>query len=196
MSQNVSATLLITAYLLFFTLFSVLSASVFLVWVTDLRSSFSKWPASYWAGTRTLGRVVKYWLLQAITLLVNVRILYLWNNKNKYLKGTRHDFNIFIEFACMFCTCLQRFSSRCPYQGFGSVGIQIRWSECSVCVLGCVCRSEAGVSGEKGQVSSAADECRSYISSRPPQTPEQWVSTSQYLHIAPSMLSQAAISLF
>ncbi|GLD63442.1 protein unc-80 homolog, partial [Lates japonicus] len=33
-------------------------------------------------------------------------------------------------------------------------------------------RSEAGVSGEKGQVSSAADECRSYISSRPPQTPE------------------------
>ncbi|XP_077449386.1 protein unc-80 homolog isoform X14 [Stigmatopora argus] len=32
--------------------------------------------------------------------------------------------------------------------------------------------SEAGVSGEKGQVSSAADECRSYISSRPPQTPE------------------------
>lgn len=37
----------------------------------------------------------------------------------------------------------------------------------------CVRRSEAGVSGEKGQVSSAADECRSYISSRPPQTPEQ-----------------------
>ncbi|XP_061634151.1 protein unc-80 homolog isoform X18 [Phyllopteryx taeniolatus] len=33
-------------------------------------------------------------------------------------------------------------------------------------------RSEVGVSGEKGQVSSAADECRSYISSRPPQTPE------------------------
>ncbi|RVE75230.1 hypothetical protein OJAV_G00014730 [Oryzias javanicus] len=33
-------------------------------------------------------------------------------------------------------------------------------------------RSETGVSGEKGQVSSAADECRSYISSRPPQTPE------------------------
>lgn len=45
----------------------------------------------------------------------------------------------------------------------------------SMCVLVCVCvcRSEAGVSGEKGQVSSAADECRSYISSRPPQTPEQ-----------------------
>ncbi|XP_034034433.1 protein unc-80 homolog isoform X6 [Thalassophryne amazonica] len=33
-------------------------------------------------------------------------------------------------------------------------------------------RSEVGVSGEKGQVSNAADECRSYISSRPPQTPE------------------------
>ncbi|XP_057679496.1 protein unc-80 homolog isoform X17 [Corythoichthys intestinalis] len=33
-------------------------------------------------------------------------------------------------------------------------------------------RSEAGMSGVKGQVSSAADECRSYISSRPPQTPE------------------------
>uniref|UniRef100_A0A1A8GNG7 Unc-80 homolog n=1 Tax=Nothobranchius korthausae TaxID=1143690 RepID=A0A1A8GNG7_9TELE len=33
-------------------------------------------------------------------------------------------------------------------------------------------RSEVGVSGEKGQVSSAADECRSYISSRLPQTPE------------------------
>uniref|UniRef100_A0A3B5MV28 Uncharacterized protein n=1 Tax=Xiphophorus couchianus TaxID=32473 RepID=A0A3B5MV28_9TELE len=33
-------------------------------------------------------------------------------------------------------------------------------------------RSEAGVSGEKGQMSSAADECRSCISSRPPQTPE------------------------
>ncbi|XP_014837511.1 PREDICTED: protein unc-80 homolog isoform X7 [Poecilia mexicana] len=33
-------------------------------------------------------------------------------------------------------------------------------------------RSEVGVSGEKGQVSSAADECRSCISSRPPQTPE------------------------
>ncbi|XP_061918285.1 protein unc-80 homolog isoform X3 [Entelurus aequoreus] len=33
-------------------------------------------------------------------------------------------------------------------------------------------RSEAGVSGEKGQVSSAADECRSCISSRPPHTPE------------------------
>lgn len=36
-----------------------------------------------------------------------------------------------------------------------------------------VCRSELGVSGEKGQVSGTADECRSYISSRPPQTPEQ-----------------------
>ncbi|KAM6945754.1 LOW QUALITY PROTEIN: protein unc-80 homolog [Aplochiton taeniatus] len=33
-------------------------------------------------------------------------------------------------------------------------------------------RSEAGVSGEKGQPTSAADECRSYISSRPPQSPE------------------------
>ncbi|XP_045074431.1 protein unc-80 homolog [Coregonus clupeaformis] len=34
-------------------------------------------------------------------------------------------------------------------------------------------RSEAGVSGEKGgQPSTAADECRSCISSRPPQTPE------------------------
>nr|XP_054603628.1 protein unc-80 homolog isoform X2 [Nothobranchius furzeri] len=33
-------------------------------------------------------------------------------------------------------------------------------------------RSEVGVSGEKGQVSSAADECRSCISSRLPQTPE------------------------
>uniref|UniRef100_A0A667WHN7 Unc-80 homolog, NALCN channel complex subunit n=1 Tax=Myripristis murdjan TaxID=586833 RepID=A0A667WHN7_9TELE len=33
-------------------------------------------------------------------------------------------------------------------------------------------RSEAGTSGDKGQTSSAADECRSYISSRPPQTPE------------------------
>lgn len=40
-----------------------------------------------------------------------------------------------------------------------------------VCVP--VCRSELGVSGEKGQVSGTADECRSYISSRPPQTPEQ-----------------------
>lgn len=70
-------------------------------------------------------------------------------------------------------------------------------SALSVCRGVCVCvrRSEAGVSGEKGQVSSAADECRSYISSRPPQTPEQWVSTSQHLHIAPSMSSPAAISL-
>lgn len=44
-----------------------------------------------------------------------------------------------------------------------------------VCVSVCVsvCRSELGVSGEKGQVSGTADECRSYISSRPPQTPEQ-----------------------
>uniref|UniRef100_A0A8D3E268 Unc-80 homolog (C. elegans) n=1 Tax=Scophthalmus maximus TaxID=52904 RepID=A0A8D3E268_SCOMX len=33
-------------------------------------------------------------------------------------------------------------------------------------------RSEAGVSGEKGLVSGAADECHSFISSRPPQTPE------------------------
>lgn len=42
------------------------------------------------------------------------------------------------------------------------------------CVGVCaVCRSELGVSGEKGQVSGTADECRSYISSRPPQTPEQ-----------------------
>lgn len=46
-------------------------------------------------------------------------------------------------------------------------------SALSVCWGVCVRRSEAGVSGEKGQVSSAADECRSYISSRPPQTPEQ-----------------------
>lgn len=72
----------------------------------------------------------------------------------------------------------------------------IRWPERYVCVLGCVCarRSEAGVSGEKGQVSSTADECRSYISSRPPQTPEQWVSASP-LHKAPSPSSSAAISL-
>lgn len=44
-----------------------------------------------------------------------------------------------------------------------------------VCVP--VCRSELGVSGEKGHLSGTADECRSYISSRPPQTPEQWVFT-------------------
>ncbi|XP_028832106.1 protein unc-80 homolog isoform X5 [Denticeps clupeoides] len=33
-------------------------------------------------------------------------------------------------------------------------------------------RSEAGASGDKGQSASAADECRSYVSSRPPQSPE------------------------
>ncbi|RXM34170.1 Protein unc-80-like [Acipenser ruthenus] len=33
-------------------------------------------------------------------------------------------------------------------------------------------RSDAGNTNDKGQPSSAADECRSYISSRPPQTPE------------------------
>lgn len=50
----------------------------------------------------------------------------------------------------------------------GLSALSVCWG---VCVF--VRRSEAGVSGEKGQVSSAADECRSYISSRPPQTPEQ-----------------------
>ncbi|MGH0124428.1 UNVERIFIED_CONTAM: hypothetical protein FKN15_055337 [Acipenser sinensis] len=33
-------------------------------------------------------------------------------------------------------------------------------------------RSDAGNTNDKGQPSSATDECRSYISSRPPQTPE------------------------
>lgn len=40
--------------------------------------------------------------------------------------------------------------------------------------LYCMYRSEAGsVIIDKGQASAAPDECRSYISSRPMQTPEQ-----------------------
>jgi len=40
--------------------------------------------------------------------------------------------------------------------------------------LHCLCRSEMGsVIIDKGQASAAPDECRSYISSRPMQTPEQ-----------------------
>lgn len=92
------------------------------------------------------------------------------------------------------------FNSRTTWAGvitsgeFSWCANQVAWALC-LCVGVCVRRSEAGVSGDKGQVSSAADECRSYISSRPPQTPEQWVSTSQHVHIAPSMSSPAAICL-
>lgn len=40
--------------------------------------------------------------------------------------------------------------------------------------LSCLYRSEAGsVIIDKGQASAAPDECRSYVSSRPMQTPEQ-----------------------
>lgn len=40
--------------------------------------------------------------------------------------------------------------------------------------LHCLYRSEMGsVIIDKGQASAAPDECRSYISSRPMQTPEQ-----------------------